>query len=328
MSFRNAIKTDRFQSGVCFALAMTNLWAIATFLLGLIWLRRNKFNSFPTGFIPLLFLIEFLTLPLLFLPHNPSALLPIFVTASYVSILLLTIQSTEYKTRLFWQGITLVVIVNLGTMFFQQIISPTFAGLPHGINSSSSIGGMFGAFTVLSPASPFAAIILALTQSRSYIAVTAGTAIIWRSKFLVLVCIIAVSFMMFNSYSHHRLVNISTDFFDRESRPSVHWIWHGIGYLNDKTHISQNIFIQSWYELGVFSIPFWSVILWSIWHFRLYFVLLFLAPAIVTPELWAWPESWAGLIIFYCAIQYRKLEKMRLKALPIQPVRTRSLVWN
>jgi hypothetical protein len=122
---------------------------------------------------------------------------------------------------------------------------------------------------------------------------------------LVAFAIIGFAFLVLQSFNRITPVGIETSFIDRNilDTPAVLWQWYGIGYGNyNQTFNLQaphNIWILSWYDLGIFAVLFWTILGFAIWKFRVFHFLPLAFAGLTTPELFFDPEGIYAIALYH-----------------------------
>lgn len=319
-------KLWNLSAGFFLPLGMTNLWPAADVAIFLFWLRKD----WPVSSIRLPRLWIALALctlaPLALAAYFDRA--PIFGTVNLLvrsAILLVFLQSLvrsrSFRHFEFWSGILAFLVLQM-FVAFGQIALWSYDVYPRGISRNSSIFGLSGLAFVLSPASVFAGVVESLSLSRTYLVSLFTMAVTFRKIELFFYAFVAL--VLIFTFSPHRILpsGILESLQTRsalndpltynpqwptkptpEFTSNDYWRWHGVGYGNFtivyRREIPHNIFVLSFYELGIFCIPFWSGMAFAIYRFRLWHFLPFAIAGLNTPELFAEPNGIVALACYH-----------------------------
>lgn len=309
-----------FLTGLFLTLGLTNLWPVADIGLVLLLVRKEyRTLSIPSLFTripPLWFLAcTCLSLPVLLggsLDIAPFGTVGFLLRSSILILLLGYLSKYQSASKFeFWAGAFAVIVIQIVTVIFQRFL---FAPIPHGIANSSSILGLGSAALIVSPVGPLALVPLSLSLSRTFVGVVLLSGVWFRSKPILLYGMIGLAMLLLVSPDRISFEGVTNSLDDRAllNSPPVEWVWYGIGLSNyNQTFDLQaphNIWILSWWELGVFSIPFWLLLAGLLVRFRLWHFIPIVASGLFTPELFfnvegtyalaLWQVSWQSISTF------------------------------
>lgn len=325
--------------GVVLALGTTRLWFAADAFLFLLVLYRGPrhFKTHPAmlGIAAILLLTVFWT------PDPAAAALAAFRVIALYSLL------RDFRpNRAFWIGSGIVLAFQLVFMAIQLPVQAR----PPGLSANASQVGQTGLVFAAGPLGPLAAITLGISTARSAAMGLAIYTFLARTRYAWMVaCMAAVIFV---AVAHEKtpqrigLAGIKQGISDRndliDGVPStgqaiVHllatdcgpvrereWSWHGYGYhgycLSTGQQRPHNLWVTSWWELGVFSIPFWALVAYGAWKLRGPMTPALFAVGMITEELFSRPEGFymvAVVIATMAAI--RATEKGRAPAMERAP---------
>lgn len=93
------------------------------------------------------------------------------------------------------------------------------------------------------------------------------------------------------------------------------WSWHGYGYhgyyLSTGLQRPHNLWVLSWWDLGVLAVPFWGLVFYGCWRLRNPMVPALLAMGMITEEMISRPEGFYMVAIAMAG-------QLRPHALPVR----------
>ena len=312
--FGNESENVSFLAATGTVLGFTHIWPAGIFILVglLLWKRYfiwwNKWLVAASGII----LISSIW------SDDPVSGALYFIT---LNVLYAVWKSPIDKRKLFRWG----MILTLGIAMLAQIEITWFGDIrPEALSKDASILGLSG----MSFASPLAG----FSGSRTAVAGIWLFAILtlrWTPFILAIVATLALFYAaLFVPESVQRFtieaVQHADSLRDTISVSPVEAPWYGFGYhsYNFETGAQRphNIFILSWYELGLLSIPFWTFVLFSIklaaipWRI----IAIFIPVGLLTDEFFARPEGLfvifsLGLMAYYWPARITHLARIRAR---------------
>ena len=296
--------------GIAFTLGLTSLWPIAIGLaLIILWIRRNdsyKFEDLTA--VKIVLAIAAIVLVTSLWSGNGAG----FYHASAITLApILVIKLGSVKR---WINLLAVIqIVWISIEFLQGVHRPG------GISDNGSALGILGLMSL----TPLSALMVGMSLSRTALIGFALFAVFRRSRMMYVLLAIAIVAHIFlqlttdpNRFSI-KSVNYSIDLrvatidgTSTESTPAITAIpnerklsvfGYGYGGYVHKTNRIQphNIYILSVWELGIFSVPFWILILALAWRSRNPYIAILFILALVVDEWYTLTEGVFYLVAFH-----------------------------
>lgn len=321
-------KTWHFYTGLFLTLGTTAVWIVADAFLVYMWIRRRPHIT-NRVILWILLLLSPIFASMLFaawldFPLYASLTLPLraFIIIATLSTL---IRYKMHTTMSFWIGAMLIIGLQ-ATITIAQFYIPGgwHSGIPEALSIHSSALGLSAAAVILSPVGMLASIPLGFSLSRTFIAATFLIGLYFRRKDVLVIAAVAVVILFI--YSTDRILpsgieNTLETRAELNHPNGITWYWHGAGYGNYnevyKLEMPHNIWILSWYELGIFSIPFWTAVAFTIWHFRYFHLLPFALAGFFTPEFFSEAVGLYGLALYHISVRWHQRQKEVANAHPI-----------
>ena len=299
-------------AGLIVALGATVLWFLADLFLVLFVTYRGK-EHFRWHWIPAS-VAGILALSAIWSPDPAAGLM--------AAVRIICLYSLLASAKFSWRPVMLVMAVHLGIVFWQI----GFTGRPYGLTTNASQLGQISMVLIQSPAAPIAALTLGFSGARVAAAGLVLIALLDRSKHVWLYSLLAGAvFVVFALQTDPNRILPAGIQQSVEWRESLNegqatpqdiadelrlacgepreraWSVLGYGYhgycASTGLQRPHNLWVLSWYELGVLAVPLWALVFYGAWKIRSPQLLALLAIGMVTDESYARPEGFYTLAL-------------------------------
>lgn len=299
-----------FAVGIAIGLGTTRLSPIADLLLVYFVLIRMRLNP-----IPHTVLIWLATLSLPFLVagffNDVATVLYTLIHLWILAFAVVQLRGRVRKAEL-WMGLSVSFLVHLSLLGLQQFHVLNYQQAPHGFTYNSGLLATI-AFAFLPVAGLFSVPVLVLTLSRTNLLLVAVTAVVFR-RWIWLAVPVTIGIVALVTLTPTRL-NPVPEIHNRVrlNSPDISdaWKWQGLGFGKYNAVFElptpHNVWVASFWELGVFSVLFWIGTLVVIVKHKLWAILPVLATGFTTEDVWSWDSGHYALAIGF--LSWREIIK-------------------
>lgn len=234
-----------------------------------------------------------------------------------VRVVCLYSMARSVRSPSIWWGPIIILTLQLFAGFWQLSVFDR----PHGASANASQLGQTGLAFMYGPVAPVAALTLGISIARApalglfLLTLFRRTRYAWAMSALALAVFMSVT--VWKAPERILPAGIATGFHQRQANSAGvplddeevvaqlladcgpprlrEWRWHGYGYhgycLSTGQQRPHNFFVLTWWDLGLFAVPFWGLVAYGGWKTRRPEWLALFAVAMITDEIYGRPEG-------------------------------------